>query len=472
MRHFCRYLFQFSRLGNTRNPVAQNYRAKDNYSKTLRVFGDIYMEYDFFKDFTFRSAVGASFLAYDGRYFQPLDPEHGEPLSTNTLTVQNGNDYGWTWTNTLRWKHSFGNHNFDALVGMEALENTGDGNSISRNNYLFEDPDYYLLSNGGGVPNVDYAYRYINSLFSIFGTVNYNWNNKLYLTATVRQDESSRFEGDNKSDIFPSFSAGWQVFQNEGAFSSLKLRGSWGELGNQTLPTNNPTINISALSEGSANYAINGSSISQGALLASIGNPDLRWETSVTTNFGVDMGFFNNALYMSLEYWIIETDDFVTQDFTIVSTTAIDAAAPFVNLGSVENTGIDFALGYNKTYDSSFKWGIDATLTAYKNEITDLVSEFQTGSTGFRGGAMTRTEEGRPISSYYGRVVEGIFQDAAEVAAHADQGFATDAAGVGRFKYKDVNEDGVINDGDRDYIGSPHPDFTYGINLYVGLWWL
>jgi hypothetical protein len=182
----------------------------------------------------------------------------------------------------------------------------------------------------------------------------------------------------------------------------------------------------------------------------------------------VDLGFFNNDLYMSLEYWIIDTDDFVTQDFTILSTTAIDASAPYVNLGSVRNTGIDFALGYHKTYDSSFKWGIDATVTSYKNEITQLNSAFQTGRTDLRGGAMTRTEEGRPISSFYGRVVEGVFQSAAEVSAHADQGFATPADGVGRFKYEDLDGNGVINDLDRDYIGSPHPDFTYGLNFMFG----
>ena len=455
-------------LGNARNPVAQNYRGRDDYNKSLRVFGDIYMEYDFFNDFTFRSALGASMTANDSRFFTALDPEHGEPLSTNSLGEFNGNDYAWTWTNTLRWKHSFGDHNFDALVGMESVSNSGKGSQITRTDYLFEDDEYYLLSNGGGTPNVDFAYQYEDRLFSIFGTVNYNWNNKFFLSGTIRQDESSRFEGDNKSDIFPSFSAGWQVFQKEGAFSSLKLRGSWGELGNQSLPVGNPTINISVLNEGNANYAIGGSAINQGALLLSLGNPDLKWETSVTTNFGVDMGFFNNDLYMSLEYWIIDTDDFVTQDFTIVSTTAIDASAPYVNLGSVQNKGIDFALGYHKTYDSSFKWGIDATVTSYQNEITELSSEFQPGRTDLRVGAITRTEEGRPISSFYGRVVEGIFQSEAEVAAHADQGFASDAKGVGRFKYKDLNNDGVINDADREYIGSPHPDFTYGINLMLG----
>jgi TonB-linked SusC/RagA family outer membrane protein len=455
-------------LGNSRNPVAQNYRARDDYNKSLRVFGDIYMEYDFLKDLTFRTALGASMTANDNRFFNALDPEHGEPISTNTLGEFNGNDYNWIWTNTLRWKHSFGNHNFDALAGMEAVKNSGRGSEIQRTGYLFEDDDFYLLGNGSGTPLVTNAYDYDDRLFSIFGIVNYNWNNKFFLSATVRQDESSRFSGDNKTGIFPSFSAGWQVFQNEGVFSSLKLRGSWGELGNQNLPIGNPDINISVLNENNGNYAINGSAISGGAVLSSVGNPNIAWETSVTTNFGVDLGFFNNDLYMSIEYWIIDTDDFLTQDFSLLSTTAIDAAAPFVNIGSVRNTGIDFALGYHKTYDSSFKWGIDATVSAYKNEITSLKTGTLIGRTDLRGGAMTRSVEGRPISSFYGRVVEGIFQTEAEVAAHADQGFATPADGVGRFKYEDLDDNGVINDLDRDYIGSPHPDFTYGLNLMFG----
>jgi hypothetical protein len=220
-------------------------------------------------------------------------------------------------------------------------------------------------------------------------------------------------------------------------------------MGNQTLPADNPTDNISSLSEVYANYVINGSSVAVGAKLDQVGNPNLKWETSESTNFGVDLGFFENKLYLSAEYYIIKTKDLITRDNSLISTTAIDANAPLVNLGSVENKGFDFSLGFHDQTDSGFRYGFDLNLSQYKNEVTELISEFQTGSGGFRGGAITRTEVGRPISSFYGRKVTGFDDD-------------------GRFTYEDVNGDGVINDEDRTYIGSPHPDFTYGINLDLG----
>ena len=141
---------------------------------------------------------------------------------------------------------------------------------------------------------------------------------------------------------------------------------------------------------------------------------------------------------------------------------------PFVNLGNIENKGFDITLGYQNETDSGFTYGVDLNVSTYKNEVTNLSSDFQVGDPRFRGGAITRTEVGRPISSFFGLDVEGIFSSESEVSSAADQGFATAADGVGRFRYRDVNGDNVINDDDRTYIGSPHPDFSYGINLTFG----
>jgi len=459
-------------LSNPNNPVAEAFREKDNYAKTFRVFGDIYATVDIMDGLQFKTSFGGSIRAYNDRRFRPLIPESSEPIATNTLTEADQDTYEWVWTNTLNYNKSFGDHSINALIGIEALDNNGKGKEISRTDYFFETPDYYLLSNGGGAPNVAYAYDNANSLFSLFGTVNYDYDGRYLLTATVRRDESSRFLGDNKSDIFPSFSAGW-VVSNESFWpmdsfvSRLKLKGSWGQLGNQSLPVNNPTINISVLSEQYANYAFTGSGgAAQGALLSAAGNPNLRWETSETTNFGVELGFLDNRLNLSAEYYTIKTKDLINQDGQLFSSTAIDAAAPFVNLGSFKNTGVDATLSYSDQTDSGFSYGIDLNVSHYKNEVVDLISAFQTGFGGFRTtGTVTRTQEGEPLSSFYGRVVDGIFASEAEVSAAADQGFATPADGVGRFRYADLNDDGVINDDDRTFIGSPHPDFTYGINL-------
>lgn len=459
-------------LSNPNNPVAEANRQADDYNKNFRVFGDVYATLDILDGLQFKTSIGGSIRAYDERRFRALIPESSEPLATNTLTEVDQNTYEWVWNNTLNYSKSFGDHNLNALVGIESLRVNGKGKEISRTNFFFETPEYYLLENGGGAANVAYAYDDSSSLFSVFGTANYNYAGKYLITATVRQDESSRFLGDNKSDIFPSFSAGW-VVSNEGFWptdaivSRLKFKGSWGQLGNQTLPVDNPTYNINALSEQYANYGFNGSGgVTQGAILESAGNPNLKWETSETTNFGVELGFFQNKLNLEAEYFVINTQDLINQDNSAFSTTSIAANAPYVNLGSFQNKGIDASLSYADVTDSGFSYGINVNFSSYKNEVTDLISNFQTGFGGFRTtGAVTRTQEGQPLSSFYGRVVEGIFASETEVSESADQGFTTPADGVGRFKYSDLNGDDVIDDDDRTFIGSPHPDFTYGVNL-------
>ncbi|MBR9856033.1 MAG: TonB-dependent receptor, partial [Algicola sp.] len=220
---------------------------------------------------------------------------------------------------------------------------------------------------------------------------------------------------------------------------------------------------------GQSNYAFGGSgSPATGAIIRAIGNEGLRWETSQTSNLGVELGFLDNRLSVEFEWFKITTEDLIAQDLQLISTTAPDANAPFVNLGSIENKGFDLAIGYKDRTDSGFSYGVDVNVSSYKNEVTELINSQQFGDPGFRGGAITVTEVGEPISYFYGFDVIGIFQSESEVGSSPDQQFENDADGVGRFKYRDVDNNGVINDSDRTKIGSPHPDFTYGINLSLG----
>ncbi|WP_282056605.1 SusC/RagA family TonB-linked outer membrane protein [Maribacter luteus] len=440
-------------LGNGRNPVALNYRTRNDYNKRYAVLGDIYLTYNLLDELTFKTTLAGGFNTFDSRAFTSLDPEFSEPISDRSLNEQDQTNYNWIWTNTLNYNKTFGEHSINALIGVEAVKGSGKGKGITRSGYLFEDPDFYLLSNGTGSPNVDYAYDGYNTLFSVFGTANYSYMDKYFISATVRRDESSRFIGDNKSDIFPSFSGGWLVsaedFYPQDAFvGRLKLKGSWGKLGNQSLPVDNPTSNISILSDQYANYALSGTSIATGAILSQVGNTDLKWETSETTNFGIELGMLENKLTFEAEYFNITTKDLITQDFGAISSTAIDASAPYVNLGNIKNTGFDISAGYRDETDSGLSYGITANLSHYKNEVTELIDGTPvTGSgTNLRGQTPTRTEVGEPLSFFYGRNVVGF----------TDQG---------RFLYEDVNNDGTINDEDRTKIGSPHPDFTYGINM-------
>jgi TonB-linked SusC/RagA family outer membrane protein len=282
--------------------------------------------------------------------------------------------------------------------------------------------------------------------------VNYNFANKYFLTATLRNDTSSKFLGDNKSGLFPSASIGWlaskeNFWPSDIAISRLKIKASYGELGNQDVP-GNPTINQSELSKEFSFYGINGSAISTGAKISDIGNPDLRWETSISTNLGVELGFLQDKLYVSAEVYKITTDGLINRDNTIIPTTGPDANAPFVNLGEIKNTGFDLGLGFSDNTASGWSYGVDMTLSAYKNEVVSLETGTQVGNSGYRGGAITRTEVGRSISEFYGRVVEGLDEN-------------------GRFMYKEIDGVPGINDDDREYIGSPHADFTYGINTKV-----
>tara|TARA_B100000929_G_scaffold286391_2_gene271394 strand:- start:259 stop:2505 length:2247 start_codon:yes stop_codon:yes gene_type:complete len=458
-------------LSNPTNPVANLIRASDNYNKQLRLFGDLYASLQLFEGLNVKTSIAADLQTYDGRFFLPLNPEHSEPRTTNTLTEQDSNNYQWIWTNTLNYANNFGEHSVNAVAGIESLSNRVKGKGISRNDYLFEDEDFYLLTNGSGDPIIDYAFDSTNTLYSLFGNVNYNYAGKYYFSGTLRRDESSRFFGENKSDIFPSFSLGWVIseenfYPDDSFVNRLKLKGSWGEVGNQTLPVGNPTININNLNNQVADYPFNGSGgATSGAILSQVGNPNLKWETSVTKNIGLDAAMFDSRLNATIEFYEITTEDLITQDFSSISTTAIDASAPYVNLGSIQNTGVDFSLGYYSKPAQEFTWSANFNLSHYQNEVTNLISDFQTGNTGFRGGALTRTEEGKPLSYFYGRKVIGIFSSEAEVSAAADQGFATPADGVGRLQYADIDNNGVINDDDRTDIGSPHPDFTFGLNL-------
>jgi len=459
-------------LGNARSPFATLFRGRNNHNKSFRSFGDLYVEADVYDGFTVKSQISGSIEAFDSESFQALDPEHSEPVATNTLRVGNSNTYSWTWTNTINFSKVYGDHSINVLAGVESVENISDGNGVSRTGFLFETPDFYLLNNGSGAPNVDFAFKSRNAIFSYFGTANYTYKGKYLFTGTLRQDRSSRFLGNNKTGTFYSVNGGWiaskESFYPKNAWVNyLKFKISHGELGNQTLPADNPTINISSLNENLANYSFDGTSISTGALLSQVGNPNLKWEVSTSTNIGADLGLFNNSLSISVEYFDIRTRDLVTRDNSLISTTAIDALAPLVNLGNVKNTGVDFSSSYKKETNSGWSYGVSANVSVVDNQVTNLISKFQLGRTDLRGGAVTRSLVGAPISSFYGRVVEGIFRSEAEVSAAPDQGFTTAAAGVGRFKYKDINNDGVIDDKDRTIIGNPHPDFTYGANLNV-----
>ena len=454
-----------ARVGIANNPVADLARGADDYNKNLRVIGDLSVKWQITPELLFKSSAGITMRDLNGRYFTALNPEHGEAISNNTLSEQSFRQDSWVVTNFLNYKNSFGDHTLDLLVGTESTKNNYKGFGALRTNYLFEDPSFYLLSNGSGVPVISGASASSNSIFSLLATANWSYGGKYFATATVRKDDTSRFAKATSDAIFPSGSIAWLVSNEDwfdsSVFDTLKIRASYGELGNQEIGISNADINISNINEFTGAYAFGGSgSATAGAVIASKGNPLLTWETMTSKNFAIDAGFFDNKMTVTLDVFENVTDGLVAQDTQKISTTAIDASAPYTNLGSMKSSGFDLSLNYTDVTSSGLTYSISANATKAVNEVTELISEAYSGSSQ-RIGTMTRTSVGEPISYFYGRKVLGIFQNDAEVAAHATQ----DGAGPGRFKYEDINNDGIINDSDRTKIGDPHPDLIFGVNM-------
>lgn len=296
-------------------------------------------------------------------------------------------------------------------------------------------------------------------LQSVFGRINYDFRSKYLIEGNLRYDGSSRFSKKNRWGVFPSFSAGWNVYQEsffeplKAAVNYFKIRGSWGKLGNQNIGSNYPYIpTISS----DLNYNFGGS-IAPALALIDGANEDIKWETTTQTNIGADFAFLKNKLTLSADYFIKKTTD-ILLDIPVGSPYGI--SAPVQNAGAVENKGWEFELG-GKHDIGDFSIDISANAAFINNKVTDLhgtdpiISDY------------TFMKVGYPINSFYGYVSEGIFQSQEEVDNHATQTGGTIAPGD--IKYKDLNDDGVIDGNDRTYLGTHFPKVTYGINL--GLKW-
>jgi len=459
-------------LGNSGNPYAVRSRAKDNQFQSMGIFGNLYAEVDFLDHFTARTSIGGQ-LSYNNSFnFGFKTYENAENNTTNQYTEAFNRFRQWIWTNTLQYKNIFAEkHDLTALIGTEALEEWGRGINATRVSYFIEDLNFRSLNNGGaagqranGSPGTPAA------LYSLFGQANYVYDDKYLASFTVRRDGSSRFGPNNPYGVFPAFSLGWRISQE--AFmqdvkwiTDLKLRGSWGQMGNQRIGAAN-AYDAYVAGPGSSNYDINGSSNStvQGFQRSFIGNPDGKWETNTTTNIGFDATLFGGKTELILEWYNKSTSDllFRLQGFSTQGAAAGNPA--FYNVANMKNTGIDLMLTQRNLLGSKSKFGLDATLTftTYKNTIESIAEGLDFYDTrGSRIGNWVRNAAGHELSSFFGYKVAGLFQDAADVSRSATQ----DGAAPGRFKFVDLNGDGAITPADRTFLGSPNPDFTYGLQL-------
>ena len=457
------------------NPINAIAQTNDQWT-THRVVGSVFGQIKFSDALQFRSvySVDATFAKKD--VFRPIynlsinpilrDAPAGEINDINSVGKEHNDWRNRQWENVLTYTNTFDEiHDVSATAGTTILNNRFDFAGGGNTNLPSNDPaDAYISNTIDPISSQSaYAGATESSLLSFFGKVNYVFADKYLASATFRADGSSRFGANNRFGYFPSFSLGWVInredFWSNDLISLLKLRASWGQNGNDRIGD----YSFSTIVNAGQNYTFGpGEIITNGNVPLVAANPDLKWETSTQTDIGLDVELLDGKINFVADYYIKNTSDML---YAAPIPFVAGTQAPVRNIGELENRGLELALEY-RNRDRALKYSVSGNIAFVQTEVISLGEGGEPITTGnvFSAGAVSRTEVGRSVASFYGYVTDGIFQSNEEVAAHAFQNENTSA---GDIRYKDLNQDGIINIDDRDYIGDPTPDFTYGINADV-----
>lgn len=455
-------------FNNPRNPVANRERSKDNTGYSILGFGNIYAEVDLLDGLMFRSSIGGGYNNFYSNSYGLPQYENSENNSTFNYSEGAGAFLNWTFTNTLQYQKTFDRHSLTLLGGVEAL-NTGVGRTVNGTgqNPSFADPNYITLTNTSN--RLAFSTNVLGvKFFSYFGSAKYSYNDKYIINGVIRRDGSSRFGEENRFGVFPAASAAWRISE-EGFMAGvtfvddLKIRGGWGEMGNSNNVNPQNQFSLYEANLGRSFYDIGGSngSVTEGFYRSRVGNPAAQWETAVTSNIGFDGSFFGGALDVVFDVWRKDTEGLL-YGLPLPSVVGPQAAVPAVNIADMRNEGIDIQVISRSTIGNDLKLELTANAGFLRNEIVAIapgVPFFEGGGTRF--GNVVRNQPGRPMSSYFGYKVAGLYQDQAEVDNSPEQ----IGKGVGRFRYEDINGDGEITPEDRTYLGDPVPDFTGGLNI-------
>ena len=456
------------------NPVARLERNSDNRYKYWRMFGDAYLNLNPFKGFNIRTTFGIDYAQKEQRIFTYPITEGNMANDNNAVEAKQEHWMKWMWNAVATYNFEKGKHRGDAMIGMELNREDDTHFSGYKEDFTILNPDFMWPDAGVGDAQA-YGSGEGYSLVSFFAKVNYSYADKYLFSATVRRDGSSRFGLENRYATFPSFSAGWRIskegfMKNATWIDDLKIRASWGQTGNQeisniaryTIYVSNYGVTESGGQSYGTSYDITGSN--GGSILPSgfkrnqIGNDEIKWETTTQTNAGFDFSLFKQSLYGSFDYYFKETKDILVQKAGIG--VMGEGSSQWVNAGAMENEGIEFSIGYRNSTESGFVYDINANISTYRNEITELPATV--AADGTFGGNGVESVIGHPYGAQVGYIADGIFKSQEEVDNHATQ----EGAAPGRIRWRDIVPDGVINEKDQTWIYSPVPDFSYGINFY------
>ncbi|MCB0629792.1 MAG: TonB-dependent receptor [Saprospiraceae bacterium] len=454
-------------FGDINNPI---YTADntDSESTRHRLLGNVFAEIKILESLKFKANFALDGTIYDSDNFNIRITDQIRQNSLNSLNRSYSEDYSLLGEYFLTYENTIGDaHNVKLIGGFTAQSFVSEGFSASRTDFASEATTQRVLDAGRTIDGAGGSKTIVN-LASWFTRLNYAYQGKYLLTATFRRDGTSRFAEANRWGNFPAFSAGWRVsrepwFGEGGVISFLKLNGGWGRLGNQNVAP----FQYLALIAGNRRYNFGGEQVT-GSSLSRIPNENISWETTEITDFGIDLGLFENKLLATFGYFIKDTKDMLLAPPTIGSIGR--ANIPDQNVGEVRNQGLEIELTYrNKIGDLGLSLSGNASFI--QNEVTSLAGrEFLASRTyGRPNQEVARTFEGQPIGTFYGWQTDGLYQTAGEIAAdpnivndpRREQGLIQ----PGDVRFLDLNADGIIDDQDRTILGDPFPDMTYGLNL-------
>ena len=448
----------------------------DNHDRNYRMLGGIYGELEILKGLKFRSAMNLDFNYSNDTGWNPGYTAAEIGIARPQLyNVRRGEAYTQVFTNTMNYVNNFGDHNFNVLAGFEFQKLRSSDLGGSGEDFLSTDPDYYSSVKNAGTLRPVYSAVGNNAFAGYIGRISYDYKSKYLLTVSVRRDGTAQFAKENRWGTFPSVSAAWRVSQesfldNMDFVSDLKIRGSWGQLGNsQTFPF--PHLNrFSATPD----YGV-GNAGAQAPAPVSYVNKSIKWETVETLDLGVDVSLWENRVSLLATYYDRRTKDFL---FSLPIPGITGFTRMPVNAGEVSNRGIELELGYNTTIAQDIHLNITGNFTTVRNRLESLspgIEEFSSGD--------YRTAVGYPIGYFYGYQMNGIYQSATEAAAALPDDIAgsSNRPAAGDVVFEDNNgaapenapagqqfsgqPDGRITPEDRTYLGKTIPGYFYGLSI-------
>ena len=452
-------------MSDRQNPLRELYFNRDNRLNVWRLFGNAFIDIKPFKGFVFRSNFG---LDYDAAFIHSYNYTfHSDIVNndTNSTTLSQANDSKWTWSNTINYNFSLANqHNFQLLAGVELFKQDRVDFSGYNEDYDLETPDYMWPDASTGVEKST-GNKSAYSLVSFFGKVDYNWRDLILASFTIRRDGSSRFGKNNRYGTFPAATIGYRISQNlqKHWLDDLKIRASWGKTGNQAI-SNTARYAIYVADYGNDRVTSTAYDLMlqqsgifpSGYICTQTANDNLKWETTIQYNAGIDFGMFNNRLFGTVDAYIKDVEDMLISPAYLGAMG--EGGASWLNGPSLRNWGMEFMIGWRDRLSNGFGYNATLNFDFFRNHVTYL-PETTTGS------YVHTTKENlvqarKPYGSIVGYVVDGLYQNRDEVLASGQEN-----ARVGGLKYADLDGNGVINADDQTWIFNPVPDLSFGLNV-------